>query len=362
MHQVLVINPGSTSTKVALYCEEERQFQRVVGHSVEEISGYTDVLDQLPMRRKWVNDVLEEENVDRNSLSAVMGRGGLLPHMDSGGYLVNRNMLDALLGGKASPHASNLGAVIAYDLASPLGIPAYIYDAVTSDEMDSVAKFSGLPEYSRQSKAHVLNQKAVGRKVAMTQGKKYEEMKTIIAHLGGGITIGAHRYGRIIDSIGDDSGPFSPERSGGLPLLEVINTCYHEKYSYEDMVAKVRGMGGIKAYLGTTDLRRVEEMIEEGNKFAEEVYEAQAYQIAKGIGELVPVLFCEPDCIILTGGMAFSRKLTEKISQRVRMLAPVEICPGEYEMEALNLGALRILRGEEKAKEYVLPEGKETGR
>lgn len=355
MYQVLVINPGSTSTKIALFRDENKSFQRTVDHSMEEINNFPDVLDQLEMREKCVAKILEEEKVDKSRLSAVMGRGGLLPHVKAGGYLVNRDMLDAYFEGKASPHAANLGGIIAYDLAKPLGIPAYIYDAVTSDEMDPIAKLTGLPEYKRQPRAHVLNQKAVARMVAAAKGKKYEEMRTIIAHLGGGITIGAHRNGRIVDSIGDDSGPFSPERSGSLPLLEVIRMCYKGEYNYMEMVRKIRGMGGIKAYLGTTDMRKVEEMIREGNRLAKEIYEAQAYQVAKGIGEMAPVLCCDLDCIVLTGGMAHSEQMTKMIAERVRKLAPVEIYPGEYEMEALNAGALRILRGEEKAKEYVLP-------
>ncbi len=216
---------------------------------------------------------------------------------------------------------------------------------------------TGLPGYKRQPQCHVLNQKAVGRKVAEARGKRYEDMRTIIVHLGGGITIGVHDKGRIVDSIGDDSGPFSPERSGSLPLLEVIRMCYEGKYNYREMVRKVRGMGGIKAYLGTTDMRKVEEMILAGDQLAKEVYEAQAYQVAKGIGEMAPVLFCDIDCIILTGGMANSKMMTEMIIERVEKMAPVEVYPGEYEMEALNLGALRMLRGEETPKEYI---GKEA--
>lgn len=355
MYKVLVINPGSTTTKIALFCGEEKLFQRTVEHPVEELNEFADVLDQLEMREKCVDRILAEEALDRNTLSAVVGRGGLLPHVTAGGYRVNQDMLDAYFEGKASPHAANLGGIIAYDLAEPLGIPAYIYDAVTSDEMDPIAKITGIPGHTRQPQAHVLNQKAVGRKAAEARGKKYEDMNAIIVHLGGGITIGAHRHGRIIDSIGDDSGPFSPERSGSLPLLEVIRMCYNGEYNYREMVRKVRGMGGIKAYLGTTDMRKVEEMIREGNQLAREVYEAQAYQVAKGIGEMAPVLYCDIDCIILTGGMACSKLMTDMITKRVSRMAPVEIYPGEYEMEALNLGALRMLRGEEPAKEYVIP-------
>ncbi len=358
MSTILVINPGSTSTKVALYKDGERIFLEAVDHLMTEIDAFTEICDQLDMRVAVVEKVMRKRGVNSSDLVAVVGRGGLLPNVSAGGYVVNEDMIIAFTEGLASPHASNLGALIAHRIATPLSIPAYIYDCVTADEFDDIARITGMPDYRRESMCHVLNQKAVARVVAEKYGKSYEELRAVIAHLGGGISIGAHCYGRIIDSIRDDAGPFSPERSGSIPLLAVIEMCYTGEYNRREMMKRVRGMGGIKAYLGTTDMREVEKMIDAGNELAAEVYEAEAYQICKGIGEMAPVLHCDLDCIILTGGMAYSKRMTTMISQRVSRLAPVEIVAGEDEMNALALGASRILSGREKAQEYVLPKTK----
>ncbi|MEG0156487.1 MAG: butyrate kinase [Anaerovoracaceae bacterium] len=357
--KILVINPGSTSTKVGIYQEEENIFVKTIAHPMEEIDRYEEVTDQLEMRVALVKALLKESHVDKKELRAVVGRGGLLPGVKVGGYLVTEEMRETLLSGIAAAHASNLGALIAHELASPLGIPAFIYDCVTADEFDEIAKVTGMPDCTRHSVCHVLNQKAVARKIAEKYGKPYDAMRMIVAHLGGGISIGAHREGRIVDCIRDDAGPFSPERSGSVPMLDLIEMCYAGKYNKKEMVKRVRGMGGIKAYLGTTDLRKVEEMIQKGDPLAKKIYEAEAYQIAKGIGEMAPVLHCDLDCIVLTGGMAYSKVMTEMISDRVRGLGKVEILPGEDEMEALNLGALRILSGKEVAKEFHLPKEEE---
>ena len=295
---------------------------------------------------RLVENVLAEWQVAPDFLSATVGRGNLLPRMTGGGYLVEENMIAALRAGKASPHASNLGALIAYGIAQPLGIPAYIYDSVTADEFDPIAKITGMPGVVRESMAHVLNMKAMSRKVAAEKGARYEDLRLIVAHMGGGVTVGAHRYGRIVDAIRDDAGPFSPERAGSIPLLYVIDMCYSGQYTKKDMIRFIRGSGGLKAYLGTTDIRDVEKMIDDGNEQAKLLYEAQAYQIAKGIGEMAPVLSGEVDYIILTGGMANSERLTKLIADRVQSIAPVVIAPGENEMEALALGAIRMLDGE----------------
>ncbi len=355
MTAILVINPGSTSTKVALYEDNVRAFQETIDHSMVEIDAFVEIVDQLDMRTELVEKLLEKYGVDRASLSAVIGRGGLLPNVSAGGYRVNEDMIIAFMEGLASPHASNLGALIADRIAKPSGIPAFIYDCVSADEFDEIAKITGMPDYRRESMCHVLNQKAVARVVAEKYGKGYDQLRAIVAHLGGGISIGVHSGGRIIDCIRDDAGPFSPERSGSIPLLAVISMCYTGDYNRREMIKRVRGMGGIKAYLGTTDMREVEEMIDAGNELAKKVYEAQAYQICKGIGEMAPVLSCDMDCIILTGGMACSQRMNDMISERIFRLAPVEIVPGEDEMNALYLGASRILSGEEQAKVYALP-------
>jgi len=346
-YTILAVNPGSTSTKIALYEDENLVFSEKAEHSDEDFAGFSDILDQLGFRLEVVRSILRKHQVALSKLSAVVGRGGLLPPVNAGGYLVNENLKSVILSGNLSPHASNLGALLADQIAAPLGIPAYIYDSVSSHEFLEIATITGIPEFRRHSQCHVLNSKAMGRKVAEKHGRRYEDLNLIVAHLGGGISISIHEKGRIVDAIGDDAGPFSPERTGSLPLLYIIDLCYSGQYTKKEMVRKIRGMGGIKAHLGTHDARLVEKMIEAGDEKAKLVYEAEAYQIAKGIGELAPVLNGGIDYIILTGGLANSKVMTGMITERVRFIAPVEIMPGEVETEALALGALRILRGEE---------------
>ncbi len=352
-HMILAINPGSTSTKIALYENEKELFRETLDHSVEEIEKYSKVEEQFEMRKNIVIEVLKNHGYDVSILSAVVGRGGMLPPVHAGGYLVNQCMKDRIIKGPIRPHASNLGALIAASIAEPLQIPAYIYDAVSSDELKEVAKVTGIPEIVRQSFCHVLNSKATARKVAESHGKRYDEMNFVVAHMGGGISVSAHEKGRIVDVITDDAGPFSPERSGSIPLLYIVDLCYSGEYNKKEMLKKLRGMGGIKAHLGTHDLREVEKMISDGNEKAKLIFEAQAYQIVKGIGELSPVLKGNIDAIILTGGLAYSKMLTQRITEYVGFIAPIEIVPGENELESLALGALRILRGEESVNEYV---------
>lgn len=353
-YKILAINPGSTSTKVALYENENRIFSDCIEHAAGELNSYDEILDQMGIRTKAVYSILSKHAVELSELSAVAGRGGLLPNMTGGGYLVTETMIDAIYDGEVSPHASNLGALLASEIAMPLGINAYIYDAVTADEFPDIAAVTGMPDVRRRSMCHVLNMKATARKLAAKYGRKYEDLRLIVAHLGGGISISIHEGGRIVDAIGDDGGPFAPERSGSVPLFYIIDMCYSGKYNKKEMARKVRGQGGLKAHFGTADCREIEKMIEEGNEQAKLVYEAMAYQIAKGIGEMAPCLRGEIDYIILTGGLAYSKMLTNMVAERVNFIAPVEIIPGEDEMEALALGVLRILRGEETAREYEL--------
>lgn len=350
-HKILVINPGSTSTKVAWFEGERELYGASIDHSSKELDGFSDIIQQEGYRESLIRDCVKGWSVDINQLSAVVGRGGLLPHMKAGGYLVNEAMTRALREGKASPHASNLGALLAERIAKPLGIPAYIYDCVTADEFTDIAKITGMPDVQRESMCHVLNMKAVCREVAKECNRSYEDMSFIVAHLGGGISISIHHGGRIVDAIRDDAGPFSPERAGSIPLLYMIDMCYSGIYNRKEMIRNVRGMGGLKAYLGTQDCREIEELISRGDAKAKLLYEAQAYQIAKGIGELAPVLNGSIDYIILTGGMAYSSMMTEMVTQRVGFIAPVKIIAGEREMQALAMGALRILDGEE-VREY----------
>ncbi len=352
MYYILSVNPGSTSTKVALYEDEKVLFTENIEHTREELSGFKKIPDQLDFRTALVIKTVKEKGYKLENLSAIVGRGGLVPNLKTGGYLINEKLVEVLKSDNISAHASNLGGVIAKAIADPLKIPAYIYDAVSSGELSEVAKITGMPDVIRQSKCHVLNSRAMARKYAESQGKKYEEMNFIVAHLGGGISSSAHKSGHIIDSVADDDGQFSPERSGSVPLLDVIELCYSGKYTKEEMNLHVRGKGGLYAHLGTSDCRVIEQRIKDGDERAKLVFEAQAYQIAKGIGLLSITLFGEVDNIILTGGVANSKLLTSMIEKYVKFIAPVVVLPGENEMESLANAGLRLLRGEETANEY----------
>ena len=346
---ILAINPGSTSTKIGVFGNETELFTQSVEHDSADLEAFPTVNDQFEFRKKTVLKILTARQFELNKLAAVVGRGGLLPPIHAGGYAVNQAIKDLILADCLSPHAANLGALLADAIAGPLGIPAFIYDAVSSDEMADVARITGFPEIHRKSLCHVLNSKAMGRKYANEMGKSYAEMNLVIAHLGGGISISAHKKGRIIDVIADDTGPFSPERSGGVPLLALVDLIYCKQYQKNELIKKIRGQGGLKAHLGTADIREIEKQIISGDKKAKQIYEAQAYQIAKGIGEMAVVLKGEVDGIILTGGMAHSEILTSMITAYIAFLAPVKCLPGENEMEALALGGLRLLKGEEEA-------------
>ena len=292
---------------------------------------------------------LAQEGVDLSTLSAVVGRGGIIPNIVAGGYLVDDNLADCLRNYPVFDHASNLGGLMARAFAQPLGIPAYIYDAVTSDEMVPEARVTGFKEVMRTSFCHVLNARATSHKYAETLGRRYEDMNLVVAHLGGGISISAHRHGRIIDSVSDDAGPFSPDRSGSLNMLYVVDLCYSGKYTKKDMLKKLRGEGGMSALLGTHDCREIERRIQEGDEWAALVYQAQALQIAKGVGIMLGCFTELIDAVILTGGLANSKKLTGMVIDYLHNLVKVVVIPGENEMEALALGGLRILDGQEQA-------------
>jgi len=353
-YKILAINPGSTSTKVSLYENDKMIFIENIKHTTEELGKFNDILEQTSFRANAVNSALKKHNINLSEISAVAGRGGYLPNLLSGGYIVTETILDTILHGELRSHASNLGALIANEIAKPLGIKAYIYDAVMASELPEVAKITGMPEIRKQSICHVLNSKAMSRKVAKNHGKTYDQMRLIVVHLGGGISVTAHAGGKIIEALGDDSGPFfAPERSGMVPVSDIIDLCYSGKFSKKEMLGKVRGNGGLKAYLGTADGLELENMVAGGNEKAKLVLEAMAYGIAKGIGELSTVLMGKIDYIVITGGLARFKLLVDLISERVSWIAPVEIEPGEDEMEALSLGTLRILKGEETAREYA---------
>lgn len=357
MYLQLIINPGSTSTKVAIYRDEEKIVQEDVTHDPAEIAKYAKITDQIPMRRAMIEDFMRRNHVEAGQLSAVMGRGGLLPGLKAGGYQMNDDLEIALGGDLSSPHASNIGGILAYEIAKPLGIPAYIYDAVTSAELPHLARLTGTPDVYRNSFCHALNSRAQAIRYAGQIGKRYEDLRLIVAHLGGGISLSAHADGRIVETIGDDEGPFSPERSGSIPALELIRMCFSGKYTQADMKKMMRGKGGMMAYLGTSDARVIQQRIAQGDEKAREIFEAQAYQVAKGIGLLSATMKGNVDAIILTGGMAYSQMLTEWITDYVKFIAPVVVLAGENEMEALAFGGLRLLKKQEQPHIYTLPEG-----
>ncbi len=355
MHHILTINPGSTSTKVALYEDEHPLFVETIPHSAEEIAAFPHIADQYAFRRDAVLTLLDEQGVRLDSLDAVVGRGGILRPIPSGTYRVNERMLDELRHPKEREHASNLGAIIADEIARRAGIPAFIVDPVCVDEFDEIARISGLPEIERRSLSHALNLKAAARRAARELGKRYDEVNLVVAHLGGGISVSAHQRGRMVDvnQALDGTGPFAPERAGGLPVGDVIRLCYSSEYTYEEMIKKIAGRGGLVAHLGTNDARQVERrIIEEGDEHARLIYQAMAYQIAKEIGLMATVLKGDVDAIVLTGGLARSEMLAAWIVERVEWIASVLIYPGEDEMLAMAQGTLRVLRGEEETRDY----------
>ncbi|MFZ5966736.1 MAG: butyrate kinase [Bacillota bacterium] len=351
-YKVLAINPGSTSTKIAIYEGTKEICKKNIEHSSEEVGIYTSIAEQYGMRYKAIIGFLEEIHFNVKELSAIVGRGGLLPPVKSGAYIVNEAMVNRLKHRPVIEHASNLGAIIAYEIASFQDIPAFIYDSVAVDELEDIARISGMKEIERSSFSHALNMRSVAIKVAKGLGREYKECNFVIAHLGGGISVSVHKYGRMVDILSDDEGPFSPERAGRVPGKGLIDMCY--KNDKAVMQKKLRGKGGLVSYLGTNNAIEVEEKIKNGDEYAKLVYEAMAYQVAKGIGDLATVVEGNVDRIIITGGIAYSKMMTEWIEKRVKFIAPVVIVPGENELESLVMGALRVLKGEETAHEYDL--------
>ncbi len=354
MFRILVINPGSTSTKLAVFDDNSEVFKENISHPVNELSKFEKIIDQYEFRKDVIIKVLSNAQFDLKQFSAIVGRGGLLKPIPSGTYLVNELMIETLKKGEYGEHASNLGAILAKSIAEPLGIPAYIVDPVVVDEMEEIARFSGLPQLKRKSIFHALNQKAVGRRAAEELSKKYEECNFIIAHLGGGISVGAHRKGKVVDvnNALNGDGPFTPERSGGLPAWDLVKLSISGQYTKDEIKKMITGKGGVVAYLGTNDMREVEKKVMEGDKRYKLVFEAMAYQVAKEIASLSAVLSGNVDAIILTGGLAYSEIFTNWIIERVKFIAKVLVYGGEDEMKALALGALRVLKGEEKVKLY----------
>ncbi len=352
---ILAINPGSTSTKIAVFKNKEQIFTKNIKHSNEELAPFDKITDQFEFRKDVIQKVLSDEGIKMEDIHIVMGRGGLVRPIPSGVYAVNEKMKADLRNSPIGEHASNLGGLIADHIAHELpNAKAYIANPVVVDEMEDVARITGSPLFERRSVFHALNQKATARRHAGIQDKKYEEMNLIIAHLGGGISVGAHKQGRVIDvnhAIGGE-GAFSPERAGTVPSITLAELCYSGKYTFKELKKMLIGAGGLSAYLGTNSAYEVEQMVKEGDEKATLIYDAMAYQVAKQIGEMAAVLEGDIDGILITGGVAYDKWFCERVRMRVHRFAPVFIYPGENEMEALAMNGYRVIRGEAEIKEY----------
>lgn len=356
MKRLLAINPGGGSTKIAIFEDEKCIFKATVPHPHEEISKFTTTFSQRAYREESILDVLSKNGFALKDFDAIVGRGGALKPLESGVYHVTRQLVEDIKVGRVqADHASNLGALIAFEFAESVGIPAYMVDPVSVDEFIPEARLSGMPELERKSLDHPLNSKMVARKAASALGRRYEECNMIVAHLGTGISISAHMKGRMIDvNNAHDAGPFSPQRTGSLPVTQLVELCFSGKYTKQEMLRKITREGGIKAYLGTDDLTEVERRIDGGDQKADLVLRAMAYQIAKEIGSCAAVLCGQVDAIVITGGIAHSARVVELVKKRIGFITKnIFVYPGEHEMEAMALGALRVLRGEEVPKEYL---------
>jgi len=352
--KLIGINPGSTSTKIAYFTGEKKQWVENIAHPLNELAVFPRVVDQLPYRLKLLRRVLKDKEITVEKLAAIVGRGGLLKPIPGGVYTVDGTMLRELKEEVHGKHASNLGALLAYELGSAHGIPSFIVDPICVDEMDALARVSGLPQVRRRSVFHALNQKQQARRAASELGKRYEDVNLIVAHLGGGITIGAHRRGRVVDVNNgvDGEGPLTPERSGALPAAEVVNLAFSGQYSREELLHLINGRGGLVAYLGTNSARDVEERAAAGDAGADLLFSAVCYQVAKEIGACSTVLAGQVSAIVLTGGLVYSTRVVQELSRQVGFIAPILVYPGEDEMAALAEGVIRVLRGEETARSY----------
>ncbi|ADP32999.1 butyrate kinase [Bacillus atrophaeus subsp. globigii] len=352
--RILILNPGSTSTKIGVFHNERCIFEVTLRHNAEELQRFHSIIDQYGFRKRHILESLHEQGINISKFDAVCARGGLLRPIEGGTYEVNDVMIEDLKSGYAGQHASNLGGIIAREIADGLNIPSYIVDPVVVDEMSALAKISGMPEIERKSIFHALNQKAVARQAAASLGKRYENMKMIVTHMGGGITVGVHDRGKVADVNNGlhGEGPFSPERAGTVPAGDLVDLCFSGKYTREDIMKKLVGTGGLLGYLDTTDAVRVENMIQSGDEKARLIYNAMAYQVAKEIGAASAVLKGEVEVIVLTGGLAYGKSFVSSIRSYIDWISDVLVYPGENELQSLAQGALRVLLGEEQSKRY----------
>lgn len=353
--RILVINPGSTSTKIAVYENDKSIFLKTLRHDPAQLDIYPKVSDQYQFRKEAILNELVHAEIDINSLSAVVGRGGMVKPIKSGVYEVNEALKTDLHKGIMGEHASNLGGLIADDIAKSLkGVRAFIADPVVVDELEPVARITGHPDMPRRSIFHALNQKAVARNYAKSIGKRYEDCNIIVAHMGGGISVGAHKDGRVIDvnNALDGYGPFSPERCGTLPTGALVNACYSGQYTLDQMRKIINGKGGLMAHLGTNQAHEASERAMNGDEKAKLVLQAMAYQVAKTIGGAACVLHGKIDVIIITGGIAYNKFVLDYLTPMISFLGNILIFPGEDEMKALNDNALGVLNGELELSEY----------
>ena len=362
--RVLTINPGSTSTKVGVYRREGCEWETAARHSDDELERFRgfSAFQQLDFRAAVIRKELHAAGYTPASFSAVAGRGGLLPPMACGTWIVNSAMIEELRQARRGEHASNLGAVLALRFARSAGVNAYIVDPVTADEWQDVARLSGTPLIERNAIGHVLNTKAVARRYAREIGRSYESLRLIVVHMGSGITVSAHRDGRMIDQNTPEEGPFAPDRTGWLPVRQLIKLCFSGQYNEKQLDRMVFGEGGLYAYLGTRDLLEVERRIDTGEAGAAQVYDAMVYKLTKEIGAMAAVLTGDVDALLLTGGMAHSKELVGRLRPLIEWIAPIAVYPGEEELRALAEGVFRVLDGEEEAKIFAAPEAKKEPR
>ncbi len=350
----LIINPGSTSTKIGVFEDETLLFEETLRHSTEEIAQYASIVEQKDFRKNIILDLMKEKEFDMKSLDVIVGRGGMLKPIPGGTYAVTDDLLADLKVGVQGQHASNLGGILAREIADSIGIPSYIVDPVVVDELMPTARYSGVPELPRISIFHALNQKAVAKRYANEKGVAYDSLNLIVVHMGGGVSVGAHEKGKVVDVFNalDGDGAFSPERAGAVPPGALIKMCFSGKYTEKEVYKKLVGNGGFNAYLNTNDMRDVDKMVEEGNKEAEEIREAFILQVAKDIGSMACVLKGKVDQIIMTGGIAYDKAVTDGLKEKAGFIAPVTVYPGEDELLALAQGAIRVMTGKETAMVY----------
>ena len=350
----LIINPGSTSTKIGVFEDETLLFEETLRHSTEEIAQYASIVDQKDFRKEIIVNLLKEKNFDINSLNMVVGRGGMLKPIPGGTYAVSDDLLEDLKIGKQGQHASNLGGILAKEIGDSIGVPSYIVDPVVVDELEAISRYSGVPELPRTSVFHALNQKAVAKRYAKEQGKDYASLNLVVVHMGGGVSVGAHKQGKVVDVFNalDGDGAFSPERAGAVPSGALIKMCFSGQYTEKEVYKKICGNGGFNAYCNTNDMRDVDKMVEAGDAKAKEVRDAFIRQVAKDIGSMACVLQGKVDQILVTGGIAYDKVVTGGLQEKAGWIAPMTIYPGEDELMALVQGGLRVLNGEEELKVY----------